>query len=100
MFSVVAGQLQAEISFHRRTDVRWPSSVNTPTAVFVLMSNDPVCGPLESLGIARPQQGVQQNVIRFKSGIGFEFAAPIAILVLRREKKLARGADRGSNTTP
>ena len=54
------------------------------------MSNNPVCRLREALGIAGSQQGVQQNVIGLERGIGFEFAAPVAVRVLLREKKFPR----------
>src|SRR5712671_2616456 len=62
------------------------------------MLNNPVCGFLEALLITGSEQGVQQNVIRLQGGVGFEFAAPIASLVPRGEKKLARGTDRDADS--
>ena len=58
------------------------------------MAQDPVCRFLEALGIPGAQQRVQQNVIRLERRIGFEFAAPVPIFVLLREKILARRRDR------
>jgi hypothetical protein len=43
----------------------------------------------ESGQVACAEQSVEQNVIGLEGGIGFQFAAPIALLVLLREKKLA-----------
>ena len=62
------------------------------------MLNNPVGGLLEALGIAGAEQSVQQNVIGLERGVGFQFAAPVAILVLRGEKKLAGGAHGGGYT--
>src|ERR1700688_391066 len=98
MLGVVSGQLEAEICLHGCTDVGGPSGINAPAAVFILMLNNPVCGLPKALGIARPQQGVKQNIIRLERGVSFEFSAPVAFLVLRGEKELARGG-RGSGYT-
>jgi hypothetical protein len=59
------------------------------------MLDNPVRGFLEALGVAGSEQGVEQNVIRLEGGVGFEFAAPVAILVLCGEEKFAGGAHGG-----
>ena len=98
MIGGVSGELQAEISLDRGADVGRASDVDTPTAIFILMADNPVGGALKPLGVAGAEQGVEQNVIGFKRGIGFEFAAPVAIVVLGGEKKLASGGDGGADT--
>jgi hypothetical protein len=42
---------------------------------------------------------MEQNVIRLEGSVGFEFAAPIAILMLGGEKKLAGGGHGGGHAT-
>ena len=91
MIGGVAGQLQAEIGFHRRADVGGPGREDAPAAVFVLVLEDVVGGFLKALRIAGAEQRVQQDVIGFESGIGFELAAPVAVLVLLGEKIFAGG---------
>ena len=61
------------------------------------MLDDPVRGALEALGITGSEKGVEQNVIRLEGGIGFEFAAPIAVLVLILEKILTGRFDGRGN---
>src|ERR1700731_3083714 len=99
MLRIKSCQLKSEICFYRCADIRRACGVNAPSTIFILMSNNPVCGFLKSLGITRPQQRVQQNVIGFKGSIGLKLSAPIPFLVLGREKQLASGA-RGSGHTP
>jgi hypothetical protein len=60
------------------------------------MTQDVVGALLETFLIASSEQNVQQDVIGFESGIGFEFAAPVAVLVLLGEKPFARAVDGGS----
>jgi hypothetical protein len=52
---------------------------------------------LESLLAAGPQKHVQQNVVRLEGGIGFQFAAPVAVFVLLREKIFTSGIDADGN---
>ena len=98
MIGFVSGQLQAEVGFDRGADVRGTGGVDAPAAVFVLVAHDPVGGFLKAVGIAGAEQRVQQNVIGFERGIGFEFAAPVAFFVLLRKKKFASGGDGGADT--
>jgi hypothetical protein len=82
MIGCVSGKFQTEIGLYRRADVRRSVSEDAPTAVFVLVAQNPVGRFLEALLIACSEQRVQQNVIRFKSRVGFELAAPVAVFVL------------------
>jgi hypothetical protein len=41
---------------------------------------------------------VEQNVIGLEGGVGFEFAAPVSLVVLLREKKLAGIIDGAGDT--
>src|ERR1700722_20658587 len=99
MAGIVPCEFETKVALYRRADVRGTCCVNTPAAVFVLMLNNPVGGLLKPLRISRSEKGVQQDVIRFESGVGFQFSAPITFLVLCGEKKLARGAHRDRNTS-
>ncbi len=83
-------QLQPEVSFHRSRNVRWPRRINAPPAIFILVPQNPVCRLLKPLLIPRPQQHVQQNVIRLEGRIRFQFAAPVPILMPLREQILLR----------
>src|SRR5690242_15759959 len=78
----ISGELQTEIGFYRRADVRRTAVVNRPSSVVVLMANDLPRSLLQSHLIARSQKRVQQDVIGFKCGIGFELAAPEAFRIL------------------
>ncbi len=51
------------------------------------------CGFLETLGRTGAEQGVQQDVVGLESGVGFEFATPVAFFVLLREEKFAGRID-------
>jgi hypothetical protein len=53
---------------------------------------------LEALRVAGSEQSVEQDVIRFECGISFQFAAPISILMLSREKKSTDGSNCGRHT--
>jgi len=53
---------------------------------------------LEALLIAGSEQDVQQDVIGFEGGIGFEFAAPVSVFVLLGEKPVAGAVDGGGYT--
>ena len=97
MVELVSSQLQPEISLNRGADIRGSSGVNTPSAVLILMLQNITLRFLESLTIARAEQRVQKDVIRFQCGIGFQFAAPVALFVLIRKKELASTIDGGSN---
>src|SRR3954447_16835678 len=94
MIGVVNHQLQAEIKPYRRADIRRPAVVNWPAAVFALMVKNVVGALLIALGITGAEQGVQQNIVGFESGIGFEFAAPVAVLVLPRKQTITARANR------
>ena len=86
MIDGVTCELEAEIALHRSADIRGTTGVNAPAAIFVLMLEYPVRGFPEALLIARAEQRVQQDVIGFEGGIGFQLAAPVAIFVLREKR--------------
>src|SRR5436305_6991393 len=96
MIGFVTHQLQAEVSFDRRADVRWPAVINRPAAVFILIAKNVVSALLIALGITGTEQSVQQNVVGFERGIGFKFPAPIAVLVLLRKQAITARANRCS----
>jgi hypothetical protein len=58
---------------------------------------NPVRRLLKPLLIPRPQQRVQQNVIRLERGVRFKFAAPVPLFMLLRKKKLPRGCHRSAH---
>ena len=89
MIGLVSRQLQAEISLDRCADIRWAAVINPPAAVFILMAENVVGALLKALRIAGAKQRVQQNVVGLERGVGFEFAAPVAVLVLLGEKPIA-----------
>ena len=82
MIGLVTRQLQAEICFDRRADVRRPAVVDRPAAVFILMAENVVGTFPQALLVTGAQKSVHQDVIGFERGVGFKFAAPIAILML------------------
>ena len=92
-----SGELESEVRFHSGADVRRAALVDAPSAVFVLVAENPVAAFLETLLIAGSEQRVQQDVVGFERGVGFEFAAPVAIFVLLGEQIFLRGGDRGSD---
>jgi len=57
------------------------------------VTQNPVRRLLEALLIARPQQRVQQDVVGLQRGVGFQFAAPVALFVLLGEQPFARRRD-------
>ena len=97
---MISRQLQPEVSLHRSADVRRPGGIDAPSAVFILMAQNPVRRLLKPLLIARPEQRVQQNVIRLEGGVGFEFAAPVSFFMLLREKIFPRRSDRRATRLP
>src|SRR5580658_6689201 len=62
------------------------------------MADNPVRSLAEALGVARTEESVEENVIGLEGGVGFEFAAPIAFVVLRGKEEFAGGTDGGGNT--
>ena len=62
-------------------------------AVFVLVTDDVVAALLETLLIAGSEKRVQQDVIGFQRGVGFEFAAPVAFIVLLGKQAAACAID-------
>ena len=93
MICLVSSQLQAEVSLHRGADIGRPCGINTPAAIIVLVLQNVIGGLCKPLLIAAAEKGVQQNVIRLKGGIGFQFAAPVATFALLRKQPLACSVD-------
>jgi hypothetical protein len=52
------------------------------------MVEDVTCRFVETLLVTRTKEGVQQDVVGFERGVGFEFATPVAFFVLLGEQKL------------
>ena len=55
MVGLVSRELEAEIGFHRRADVRRAAVVDGPAAVFILMAEDVVRALLEASGLPVPR---------------------------------------------
>src|SRR5205085_3259447 len=91
----VSRELKPEIGFDAGAYVRRSAVIDGPAAVFILMANDLPCGLLQARFITRPQQCVQQDVVGFEGGIGFELAAPVASGLLSREEDPAGAIDCG-----
>ena len=91
MVRLEACQLQPEVGLYRGRDVRWPGRINTPAAICVLVIENVTRRLLEPLRRARTEQGVQQDVVGFEGSVGFEFATPVALIVLLREEEFAGG---------
>ena len=70
-------QLQPEVGLHRSADVGRTAGVNAPAAVFILVVQDVARGLVKAFLAARAQQGMQQDVIGFEGGVGFQFPAPV-----------------------
>src|SRR4029077_6339449 len=96
MVGGVTGQFQTKIGLDRGADVGRTVEGDAPSRVLILVLENPVYRLLEALLIAGTQQCVQQDVVRFQGGIGFELAAPVAFLVLLREKIFAGGCNGGT----
>ena len=58
------------------------------------MLQNPVRRLLKPFLVPGSKQRMQEDVIRLERSIGFEFAAPVAVLVLLRKKKFPRSRDR------
>src|SRR5581483_5169585 len=61
---LIAGKFEAEIRLHRGTDIRRPTVINGPTAVFILEAKNLIRAFLKSLLIARAEEHVHQDVVR------------------------------------
>src|SRR6185312_15372269 len=92
----VSGELEPEIGLYRGADIRGAAVIDGPAAVLVLMAENLPRRLLKALFIARSQQRMQENVIGFEGGVGFEFAAPEAFRLLAGKKKSARAIHCGS----
>ena len=66
------------------------AGINAPTAVFVLVAHHLSERAAQPAGIAALKQRMQQDVVGLEHGVGFEFAAPVAVGVLQTEEKIAR----------
>src|SRR5208337_4041621 len=86
-------QFQPEVSLHRSADVGRAAGVIAPAAVFILVVQDVTRGLVKALLAARAEQRMEQNVIGFEGGVGFQFSAPVTLFVLLREKILAGRID-------
>ena len=88
-----SSQLQPEVGFHRSADVGWTAGVDAPTAICILVVQDVASGLVEAFLVARAEQRMEQDVIGFEGGIGFQFSAPVTLFVLLREKIVAGRID-------
>ena len=86
-------QLQPEVSLHRSADVGRAGGIDAPATVLILVIENVASGLVKTLLAARAEQRVEQNVIGFEGGIGFEFSAPVTLFVLLREKIVASRID-------
>src|SRR5208337_4331733 len=93
-------QLQPEVSFHRSADVGRAGGVDAPAAVFVLVVQDVARGLVKALLAARSEQRMEQDVIGFEGGIGFQLATPVPFWVLLREKIFASRVDGYGDPAP
>src|SRR5450631_717107 len=93
-----SSQLQPEVRFHRSADVGRPAGVDAPATVFILVIQDVASGLVKTGLVAGAEQRMEQDVIGFEGGIGFQFSAPVTLFVLLREEILARCID--SNCDP
>src|SRR5205823_3869158 len=91
MVGLQSHQLQRKISFHRGADVGRAIFINWPAAIFILMAHDLRHRQFHAAAGAGAEKRVYGNVIGFQRGIGFQFAAPVAILMLKRKQAAARG---------
>src|SRR5215469_2499600 len=97
MVRLVASKLQPEIRLHGGADIRGPAGIDAPAAIGVLVLQDVARGFFEALLVDRAQQGVQDHVVGFERGVGFELATPIAVVVLPGEQKAAGCVGRSSD---
>ncbi len=93
----IASQLQPEVALDRGADVRRSVRINPPASVLILMFHDVARRLGHALGIARSQKDVQENVVGFERGVGFQLAAPVAFFVLLGEEAIARAVNGGGN---
>ena len=85
----IARQLQSEIAFDRSADIGWAAEVDTPSAIFVLLLQNVARSFRHALRTAGAQKNVQDDVVGFERGIGFQFAAPVTIFVLLGKQAVA-----------
>src|SRR5580704_10138781 len=97
MIRCESSQLQPEISLHGSADVRRSAGVDAPAPILVLVVQNAARRLVKALLIAGAEQGMKQDVIGFEAGIGFQFAAPVTILVLLGEKIIAGRIDSDCN---
>ena len=88
-----SSQFQSEIRLHRSADVRGPGGVDAPASIFILVVQDVASRLVKAFLAARAEQRMQQDVIGFEGGVGFQFSAPVTLVMLLREKILARCID-------
>ena len=89
MIGGIARQLQPEIAFDRGADIGWAAEVDTPSAVLVLLLQNVARSFRHALRIAGAQQHVQDDVVGFERGIGFQLAAPVTLFVLLGKEAVA-----------
>src|SRR5438067_575735 len=98
MLSFVPGQLEPKVSLDRCADVRRSAFIDRPSTIFVLAIQDIPSRLLNTRGIARGQERVQQDVVGLERGIGAQFTAPISFLILNREQ-ISTGTVHGDGHT-
>src|SRR3984957_20114459 len=98
MLRRISRQLQPKVGLHRCADIRRAGGIDVPSAVLVLMPQNPVRRLLKAFLVPRPEQSVQQNVVRLQRGIRLELPAPVALFMLLREKIFSRGRNRRAHT--
>ena len=79
-------EFQREVCFASGIQLRRSAGINAPAAVGQLALADIICELGNALGIGLAQNVQVVNVIGFQSGIGFEFALPVALLGLKRKQ--------------
>ena len=67
--------------------------VDTPASIRVLVVENMTRRFLETLGRTRAEKGVQQDVVGFEGGVGFELALPVAWFCLKRKQVIGAALD-------
>src|SRR5258708_1900833 len=99
MVGLVAHDLKRKIGFDRCADIRRSTGIDWPAAIVILVANNLGHRALHAAAVSCTKQSVNDDVIGFECGIGFELAAPVPIFMLLRKQVVARALHAVGNTS-
>ena len=94
MIRRISRQLQPKISLHRSADVRRPGRINAPSAIFILMAQNPVGRLLKTSPDSRSPAACAAKYNPTRASYRLRVPRTSSLLHAAAKKKLARRRDR------